>query len=529
MDLESIIERELTRRRMLAMTGAAIAGLMAVDPLRSAMTEAATSPKKGGTLTFADSTLAPNLAPFGAVAGATSTITVLAYDSLVTWDKHLKIQPALAESWTIPNKLTYVFKLRKGVKFHSGKELTSQDVIYSFGLQKAPPAPGVITTYYPAIDHVEAVDKYTVKFHMARPDATLMTYLAWGRYSMIVPDGMYTRIDPRSQADGTGPFQVQEFVPNDHITLVANRVSWRPFPYINKLVVKLLPDLQSRVSALRSGEVQGAVIDADTAKVLASNKNVQIVKGLTAGFREINITIKGDGKPWDKKAVRQAVNFAINRDDIIKKVYAGNAVYSSQIPAGYGNWPLSQKILRSKYEHYDLKTAKALMKKAGFSSGFPVTLQSIATPIDYTQLAQVVASNLSKIGINVTVQPLEIGIFAANNGKGDFEWQSTGRGMRSDPSGFMADFNPLGSTYKAWYQGGYVNDTLTKLINQGLNTTDPKKRKVLYDQMQQIVLTDWPEYPTVNPMLYWAFSSKVQGAYLSFDGFYTGIKTAWLK
>lgn len=525
MNLESIIEREISRQRFLAATGAAFAGLALGNPVLAASEQA----KKGGTFTFADAAIAPNIAPFGSVSSPTSIVTTLVYDSLLTWDRHLKPVPALAESYSIPNKTTYVFKLRKGVKFHSGKELDSEDVVYSMGLQKNPPPPGAINSFYPAIAHVEAVDKYTVKFHMLHPDATVLNYLAWGRYSPIVPKGLYKKINVSTKADGTGPFQVASFVPNDHITLVAHRTSWRPIPYFNQFVIKQLADLNSRVSALRSGEVQGATIDADTAKILASDHGVQIQRGLTAAFREINITIKGDGKPWDDVRVRQAVNYAIDRQAIINKVYAGNGVYTSHIPAGYGTWALGQHILRSKYEKQDVSKAKALLKAAGFAHGFPVTLQSISSPADYTEVAQVIASQLHAVGINVTVQPMEIGIFATNNGKGNFEWQSTGRGMRDDPSGFMADFDPSGSIYAAWYKGGYKNNNLTKLIAKGLGTTDIKTRHHLYKMMQEIILTQWPEFPLVNPYAFQAVSSKVAGTYLSYDGFYTGLRGGWFK
>ena len=527
MNYDSFARRALSRRRFIE-AGAIMGGLAVCSPALAA-SRSAGSPKRGGTLTWGDAQLAPNLAPFGAVSTATVVATTFLYDSLLTWDRNLNLQPALAESYHIPDPLTYVFNLRKGVKFHSGKEFDAQDVVYSLGLQKAPPPPGVVNGYYPAIARVEAVDKYTVKFHMSKPDATLLTYLAWGWYSQIVPNGLYQRLDVRSQADGTGPFQLESYVPNDHLTLVANPQSWRPIPYLDKLIIKLLPDLESRVSALRSGQIDGAPIDADSARILQSAHNLQVQKGLTAAFREIELTIHGDGKPWDDVRVRQAVNHAINRQDIIDKVYAGNGLYTSQIPAGYGSWPISQQLLKGQYEKFDVATAQSLMAKAGYAKGFDVTLQSIAAPADYTQVAQVVAAQLAAIKINVTVQPLEIGIFATNVGSGNFDWASTGRGMRGDPSGYMADFRPGSSITKAWFQGGFNNTQLNNLLSQGLSTTDINKRHQLYTAMQDIVLTQWPELPLVNPMMYQAVSSRVQGAYLSFDSTLTGLKGTWLK
>src|SRR5262249_16716209 len=161
------------------------------------------------------------------------------------------------------------------------------------------------------------------------------------------------------------------------------------------------------------------------------------LKTVTAAFREIQMTIKGVGKPWENVKVRQAMNAAIDRQAIIDNVYGGDASFTSKIPTSYGDWPIPEAELRSKWQKYDLDAAKRLMSEAGVS-GFDVTLQAIANPNDYVQISEIVKAQLAKIGINVTVQPLEIGTFAQNNSTGAFEWASTGRGMRGDPSGYMA-------------------------------------------------------------------------------------------
>ena len=111
------------------------------------------------------------------------------YDSLLEWDKDLNIKPALAETWETPDDKTWIFRLRKGVKFHDGKELDSEDVKYSFEMQANPPPPGSIKTYYPKIASIDLPDKYTVKLNMSGPDPTVAGYLAWARYSPIVPVG----------------------------------------------------------------------------------------------------------------------------------------------------------------------------------------------------------------------------------------------------------------------------------------------------------------------------------------------------
>ena len=527
-----IERRHLTRRELIlgagALAGAGLGGAHALrDPRR---VEGAAAPRRGGRVTWGMTSDPTSVIPFGAVAGSNFEITSFVYESLLRWDRRLNVQPALAESWQVPDDRTYIFRLRRGVKFHSGKELDSADVKYSLELQKTPPPPGAITSFYPKIAAVTAVDKYTVRVSMAEPDATMLGYLAWGRYSAIIPKGLYDRADLRTHADGTGPFRLDEYVPNDHTRLTRFKDYWRAgLPYLDEITMKVMQDEQARLAGLRSGAIDGAQLSADTVAGLKTDASLSILKGLTAVFREVEFTVKGTGKPWDNVKVRQAVSTAINRQEIIEKVYGGDAVYSSKIPPGYGPWPLSQDALKLKWERYDLPKAKALIADAGFGNGFSVTLQSIAHPVDYTQNAEVMKEQLKLINVNVTVQPLEIGTFARNNGQGDFEWQSTGRGMRGDPSGFIADFDPNSSIYKAWYQGGYSNKELTDLYFQGLHTPEPAKRLAIYRRLQEIVLTEWPAMPLVNPMIYFVVRRRLHEMYVAYEATERGLIEAWAE
>jgi peptide/nickel transport system substrate-binding protein len=489
---------------------------------------AAGTPRQGGTLVWAMTSDPVTLAPFGVTNTSAYEPGNLCYESLVRWDRNLAVQPALAESWETPDKQTYIFHLRQGVKFHSGKEFDSQDVVYSLNSQKTPPPPGTVNTFYPKIGSVEALDKYTVKLNMSQPDGSVIGYLAWNIYSHMAPDGLYEKTDPRSTADGTGPYKITEFVPNDHVTLVRNPNYWQSGqPYLDGITFKVMTDQQARVAALRSGAIDGTTISADIIPTLSSDPNMIVLKTLTAGFREMQMTIKGQGKPWEDVRVRQAISAAIDRQVIVDNVYAGDAVFTSKIPASYGDWPIPEAELRSKWQKFDLDMAKQLMSQAGVS-GFDVTLQAIANPNDYVQIAEIIKSHLAKININVTVQPLEIGTFGQNNSTGAFEWAQTGRGMRGDPSGYFADFDPTGSTYKAWFTGGWSNDEMTKLLNDALGNTDQAARHGQYRRMQEIALTEWPTMPIVDPTIYQVVRSRVQNMYVSIDGTEKGLAETWV-
>jgi len=512
-----------------ASTGAAPTTAPAVAaPTTSSNATAAGTPRQGGTLVWAMTSDPVTLAPFGVTNTSAYEPGNLCYESLVRWDRNLNVQPALAESWETPDKQTYIFHLRQGVKFHSGKEFDSQDVVYSLNSQKNPPPPGSVNTFFPKIGSVDALDKYTVKLNMSQPDGSVIGYLAWNIYSHIAPDGLYDRTDPRSTADGTGPYKITEFVPNDHVTLLRNPNYWQSgAPYLDGITFKVMTDQQARVAALRSGAIDGTTISADIIPTLSNDPNLTVLKNLTAGFRELQMTIKGQGKPWEDARVRQAISAAIDRQVIIDNVYAGDAVFTSKIPASYGDWPIPEAELRSKWEKLDLDMAKQLMSQAGVS-GFDVTLQAIANPNDYVQIAEIIKSQLAKININVTVQPLEIGTFAQNNAAGTFEWAQTGRGMRGDPSGYFADFDPTGSTYKAWFAGGWSNAEMTQLLNDALGNTDQAARHAQYRRMQEIALTEWPTMPIVDPTIYQVVRSRVQNMYVSIDGTEKGLAETWV-
>ena len=450
------------------------------------------------------------------------------YDSLLEWDKDLNIKPALAETWETPDDRTWIFRLRKGVKFHDGKELDSEDVKFSFMMQDNPPPPGSIKNFYPKIASIDLPDKYTVKLNMSAPDPTVAGYLAWARYSPIVPVGMFDKVNHLTQGIGTGPFKLVEYVQNDRVVYTRNADFWKTgLPYLDELTLKVMPDEQARIAALRSGAIDGCTVTGDGARTLRNDSSLTVLKGLFAAHRETQLTTTDKSKPWVDKRVRQAISAAINRQDIIDKVYGGDAAFSAEIPPGYGDWPIPEAELKGKYFVPDLEKARRLMSEAGFAGGFSVELQSIAGG-DHTQIAEVLKEQLSAIKIDVKVVPLEIGTFAKNNTDGTFEWHQTGRGMRGDVSNYMQDFNPTVATFKNWFGDGWKNDELTKLIDQGLATIEPAKRKDLYRRMQEILIDEAPHMTLAQPYKYQVVRNRVKDMYVAYTDFNGGLREAWV-
>jgi peptide/nickel transport system substrate-binding protein len=522
----------LSRRDLLARAGM-LTGAMALAGPASALASPLRAPRRvarpaASTLTWALSQDPVYLIPMDAT-GLSIEATYYIYESLLGWDKNLNMVPSLATSWETPNPTTFIFKLREGVKFHSGKSFDAEDVKYSIEKAKKPPAPGVDNGFFPPIEKVTVINKHTVKITTSQPAQDVLGFFAWGRYCEMVPAGLYESTDVKTHTDGTGPFMLGEFVPSDHVTLVRNPHYWRKgVPAASQLVLKILADEGSRLDALRSGAIQGGSFSADSAKIAASDSSLVVYKLRSGSPNEVEFNLKDTSQPWNDVRVRQAVNHAIDRTDLINKALEGEGFYSGKILQGYGDWPIPEAELRANYEKHDVKKARALLKAAGHHDGFQVTLNSIAEPAVYTTVATVLKAQLANVGIDVTVQPQDIGTFSANDGAGKFEWESTGRGMRGDVSEFFSDFNPSGSTFAAWFKGGWNDPQLQRLLTRGLATSNHAKRRAIYRQAEAIALTQWPELPLVAAYSYIIVSKEVKGLQVfSLDvGWETGLNTA---
>ena len=473
------------------------------------------------------------IAPYGILLGVAHDGKELMYDSLVQWDRNLKVQPALADSWSTPDDKTYIFNLKKGVKFHNGKEVDAEDVKYSVELMggtKLPP-PAAAVAQYPAIVSVDVVDKYTAKFNMKVADPTVVGFMAWSRYSSIIPKGFYeSGVNPCFAATGTGPFKLVEYIANDHISMTRFADHWKQgSPKVDELTFKILMDESARVAALRSGAIDGGDFSSDAVKTLKNDPNLIVLKGITSVPRVFQFTIKGDGKPWSDKRVRQAMSMAVNRQDIIDKVYGGEAVLTGPIPPGYGDFSLPDATLQKAFK-FDLAGAQKLMADAGFKDGFDITVNT--TGLDYQQITEVLKEQWSKLGVNVKIN-LGIGADAAKwFGEGTFEGFMNGRGMRNDPTGYVNEFGrPTVGQANIWFAGGkgWKNDELSKLYEQAIITLDQKARVPLIQRIQEIELDEAPHIYICQPYKFTVVRNRVQDMYVSFTDFRPGLRDISLK
>src|SRR4030095_669426 len=178
---------------------------------------------------------------------------------------------------------------------------------------------------------------YVVRLELSAPDARVIGFFAWQRYGPIVPEGLYDQINVSRQAIGTGPYRLTNFTPLDRVELVRNPNFWKKGqPYMDGITMKVMTDEQARVAALRAGAIDGATLSVDVARSLRGDSNLQVLSNLNAAFRELQMTLKpGRNEPWADPRVRQAVNYASNRHQIIQNVYSGEGGVTSYGPARY--------------------------------------------------------------------------------------------------------------------------------------------------------------------------------------------------
>ncbi len=441
----------------------------------------------------------------------------LVYDSLLYWDKDLNVMPGLAESFETPDDTTYVFKLRPGVKFHNGKELTAEDVKYSLETIMSPPGDGQNpgASFFANIASVEATDPLTVTITTSKVDPTIPGLFAWSRYTSVFPTGMLDEINPAVEAIGTGPFRLISYTPNSELVYERYPEHWNTGqPKVDQLVYRVIPEEDARIAALRSGDIDGADITPLGARRLEGEPDIVVTKGLFSQPKVIQFTLKG-GTPWDVKEVRQAISLVIDRQEVIDKVMEGEAALTGPVVPGYGDWPLSESELQELYR-VDVERARQLMADAGFADGFRVTAMTF--PGYANDNAVVVQEQLKQLNIDMQIEQIEFGTFAQRVTNGEYEWCFTARGMRPDVSGYLNDFRRLGIAETNWFPA-WENAELNATYDEAMATLDQAKRRELMQKVQRMVLDESPHIFLYQDYRFSAVRSRVQNYYVAFTTF----------
>lgn len=418
------------------------------------------------------------------------------YDNLVEFTEKGDIVPRLATSWeTSEDGLTWTFHLKKGVKFHDGVPFNAEAVLFNLKRVTNPAKMTKRTSLYePFIKSFEAVDDYTLRIHMKAPFGALLAHFAHGAGGMASPKNVEKYGDKVGlHPVGTGPYIFKEWVPGDHILLERNKDYWKGAPKVETIEFKPVPEAGSRVMMLETSEAD-VVFPLPLIEVerLRKTKGVKVITGMTG--RVIYIGMDNLKKPYSDVRVRQAINYAVNKEAIVKNILKGMAVPSKSIIGSlvWGYSPIKT------YE-YNPEKAKKLLAEAGYPNGFEASLWTPEGryPMD-AQISEAVAGELAKVGIKVKLRKWEWGAYINNTRKkpedakyemfllgwapstGDADW-----GIR--PLFYSKEWAPIGSN-RCYYK----NPEADKYIEAGMTTADPEKRKAAYKKAQQIIVDDAP-------------------------------------
>ncbi|ANY79374.1 ABC transporter substrate-binding protein [Microvirga ossetica] len=426
------------------------------------------------------------------------------YEGLTAIDKDLKTVPGLAESWSISaDGKTYTFKLRSGVKFHDGSAMEAEDVVSTIKRVLSKDIASPLASRLSAVDSANAVDATTVEMKLKEPSAALLSSLAT---IAIVPSSMEANKDALQKTPvGTGPFKFQEWQPNGFILLAKNEAYWdKGMPKLAGLKFNILPESATRQVGLSNGQYALLPnIDAATALQLKGKPNAKLAETMDLAYTLIGMNTSKP--PFDNPKVREAVNYAINRQEIVDAALFGAGVPGGPLSPALKSWALNV----NQFACYkpDPAKAQALLKEAGVATPVAVSMKVLPRQ-DIKDIAQVVQEQLNKAGFKVELINQEQGQFIQDWRNSNFDLFASLNAGQPDPDDyFFRTFRTGGSTNVFKYSDTEIDG----LLDQARTTQDQAARKAAYDKVQQKLACSGPVAHLTYGTLFSAMNAKLQG------------------
>ncbi len=364
----------------------------------------------GGIVNYAAGADPDRLDPANAESNPSEAVNRMMYENLAKFDAKLKIIPGLATKWEqSKDGMSWTFFLRKGVKFHDGTPFNSEAVKVFIERMIGPEKPSRAGLYTPFVNTVDIVDEYTIKINMKAPFAFFLNNLAHSASGIVSPTALKTLgKDIARKAVGTGPFKFVEWIHGDHLTMVRNDDYWGGKPYLDKIIVKTVKEDSARVMMLQSGDAH-LIVRIPPEDIPRLEKDPKIKLDSVETLRVLYIGINCSKKPFTDVRIRQALNYAVDREAIVNNIYQGRALVSSNIVA-----PLTTGHFSTKGYSYDPERAKKLLAEAGYPNGFKAKLWSPQGryPKDF-EMAQAIQQQLKKVGIDCTLETMEWAAYLA--------------------------------------------------------------------------------------------------------------------
>lgn len=461
---------------------------------------------RGGELIVGKEQEGPGLDPAKNTASAAIRIFDLLYSRLTRLDDQMRPNPDLAEKWEQPDAKTHIFHLRKGVKFHNGRELTSDDVKYTYERILDPKTGSTARSFYDMVDKIETPDKYTVKFTLKEPYSAFLVNTASPWAGIVAKEIVEeNKGDLNKTAAGSGPFKLQEWTPENRTVMVRNPDYYIPGqPALDKITWLIMKEESARIAALRTGNIHYTTLSAAGADTLKkSDPNITVISAPTLGYHYLGMNV--GKKPFDDLKVRQAISYAVDRKEIIETVFRGYARLTGPVPSSMADWALDP----SKFPSYtpDLNKAKQLMAEAGYANGFKTTILAMSSQPAQVETAQVIQSQLKKIGIEAEIRPLETGVYVDTWRKKEMEMMVGSNNSGTNPDRAIYFFFHTQGSANVW---NFSDQRVDDLSVKARTSTKQAEAKELYNEAQMRVVDLAPNLFLVNHNLFQAYSGKVK-------------------
>lgn len=476
-----------TSTRSTAATGAGATRSAAIP---TPTTAAAPTGATGGSFIFSRAVDSDNLDPVTQDGNINIWVFMNIYDQLIrVSDDGLTLQPMLAEKWEVaPDGLTYTFHLRKGVLFSDGTPLKASDVVYSLKRAKDTPKSPWSFTYEPVKD-ITAPDDSTVVITLNQVWAPFLADISMFN-SSIISEAFAKKVGEGKlveQTMGTGPFTLAEWKKGEYILLKKNAKYWeKGLPLLDQVKITVVPDDNSRILQMQGGDIDG-MYDVPLSRVADLKKDAKLQVGLYTSTYNNFIVLNTRNAPLNDVKVRQALNYATDKQALINVVNFGVGEFSNSfMPNGALYWNKDQKGYP-----FDLDKAKQLIKESSIPNGGKVAIMVRAGGATALQLATVLKDMWLKIGIDLDIQQVEATIATSNYRANKFEMYASGwTNDIIDPDELVSYAILPEQTQN--YHTGWVNQQAIDAAKQARATLDDATRRKLYYQVQDLHMQDAP-------------------------------------
>jgi peptide/nickel transport system substrate-binding protein len=518
----------LTRREFIEKAGLVGLGLAGLPLLRGRVHAAPATPTRGGTLRYGMNTPVASLDPHRFTGAAADNLNGMTYSRLVQLKPDWTgVESDLAQRWEVSSDgLGYTFHLRPNLRFHDGSPVMTEDIVFSFERIMDANTGGYLRPLIAdVLQQVTAPTASSVRFVLSKPYAAFMSALALPTAAILSKRWVTGGGNLATTQMGTGPMRFVSIEPNVRITLARHdRYFEAGVPYLEGMILLNLPDDTARATALKTGSVDlidfvpYREVDAIKSDARLRLHADALSSGLWA-FANVN------KPPLDKKLVRQAINYAINREAILKAAFFGHGAQMTNIFMPETSWAHDPNL--PKYT-YDPDKAKSLLRQAEAGVPLKTEVLSASNVLFWRSGSQVFQANLQDVGFDAQLVTPEFAETVKRFYASDYQITMWGGGpLYADPDFLYAYFHSKGTVGRTT---GYSNKRMEAILEQARVLSDQPRRKSLYQQVYRILLDDAPWFPMTYRLQAEASSASVQGYNRVLGSNWNGVRIAktWL-